>query len=548
VVRDFRRYDIAAKDYAEVRMRCAASFNGLAYLLHEIECVSPVTDGDLMLRGSIAHLHTQPEFDLSLAARRLPMSAVVAAVRRMKRDMAEDLTASGEMAAAFVLRTSNHGEQKETSFVGGGETRELVMRSSGLGGPIPLGNLRFAVVNDAAGGAAGVPRLVVSPFNLSLGGAAPARVAAAFSANDFAVRVTGDADLQRLMRVAKTSGLRPTEIAATGSAAIDLSISGQWARFAQPTLLGRARVQNVTANVRGLPSVLFSPSVLRVEALRASVAHTGLTAAGWVELPRNCGVPEDCVMRFDLASPSLSADELNRLVNPKLQSRPWYRVIGGNNRPSLFTALRAEGRVTAGRVTMKNVIANRVAAHVRIGQGKLALSEVNGELFGGKHVGTVSADFTSDPPQYSASGTLTRANMALITAAMGDTWASGGADLQYSVSFVGWDAATLAQSAAGKIAFTWRDGGFRNLVLRQASGPVRVRQFQGRLELKDGTLSFEQSRLTSAGGIYEVRGTASFSRQVDLTFSDGAAAAYAVTGTLAAPKVAPVPRTEAALR
>jgi hypothetical protein len=45
-----------------------------------------------------------------------------------------------------------------------------------------------------------------------------------------------------------------------------------------------------------------------------------------------------------------------------------------------------------------------------------------------------------------------------------------------------------------------------------------------------------------------VRGTASFSRQVDLTFSDGAAAAYAVTGTLAAPKVAPVPRTEAALR
>ena len=62
-----------------------------------------------------------------------------------------------------------------------------------------------------------------------------------------------------------------------------------------------------------------------------------------------------------------------------------------------------------------------------------------------------------------------------------------------------------------------------------------------------GTLRLAESRLSAPSGIYEVSGTASLSRQVDLQFSDGASAAYAVTGTLGDPKVAPLPRTQAAL-
>jgi hypothetical protein len=50
--------------------------------------------------------------------------------------------------------------------------------------------------------------------------------------------------------------------------------------------------------------------------------------------------------------------------------------------------------------------------------------------------------------------------------------------------------------------------------------------------------------MTTSGGIYQVSGTASPGRQMDVTLSDGQRV-FNVTGTLQQPKVTPAPITEA---
>ena len=551
---DFRRYDVASAS-SRIQARCTARFDGVAEHLHAVECAVPAGgEGDLYVRGSIRRLMSEPEFDLGIAVRRLPVSAALATARRLKLDLPEDLTGDGELTAAFVLKSSSLQGKMVTFLVGGGEARNLVLRSAVLGQPLAAGTLRFAMTPPASNDTR--QRLVISPFAISLGAPTPARVQAEFSGSQYSVRVTGDAELDRLLRIARASGLRPTELAASGSVFLDLNLSGGWAGFAPPAITGRAQLRSATAEFPGLATrveiaganVVLDPLKVRIENMRAALERTAISGTGWAELPRNCGSPESCVVRFDLAMSPLSIDDINRLTNPKLQSRPWYRVMGGSTRKSVLTSLRAQGMLSSPRVTIKQVSATRVVAGLRLEAGKLTLDSLRSEVFGGQHTGKLNTDFTSDPPQYSASGSLARANMAQLTAALGDAWASGPADFDYTLAMAGWDAASLMAGADGAVEFTWRDGGFRNLVLRPGTGPVRVRDFHGRLQVKDGRLFLSQSKLSAPGGIYEVSGTATFDRQIDLTFNDGGASAYAVTGTMAQPKVAPVPRTEAALR
>ena len=104
-----------------------------------------------------------------------------------------------------------------------------------------------------------------------------------------------------------------------------------------------------------------------------------------------------------------TTDRLNQLINPHVRKQPWYRFLSSpaTGVPYLLT-VHAVGKLTANRVVVRKLVASRVSANVELNKGKLRLSDLRGDVLGGKHVGDWEADFTAKPPAYSGSGTLER--------------------------------------------------------------------------------------------------------------------------------------------
>ena len=96
------------------------------------------------------------------------------------------------------------------------------------------------------------PRVDVGPFNVALGRPANASVRGQLSRSGYNFQVQGEAEVQRLLEVARTIGLPAPQPAANGEARINLRISGDWAGFAAAGITGTAQLHAVRARVRGL--------------------------------------------------------------------------------------------------------------------------------------------------------------------------------------------------------------------------------------------------------------------------------------------------------
>jgi uncharacterized protein involved in outer membrane biogenesis len=292
-------------------------------------------------------------------------------------------------------------------------------------------------------------------------------------------------------------------------------------------------------------SVTLQPQQVLVQNLSAAVGPVAV--AGWIRETRGCAAPQPCAAEFSLRAGNVALDDVNRILNPRLRSEPWYRKLAGDSAPqSLFARLHADGQVSIARLNVKTVALQNVTGTLHLGAGTAKLSAATASLFGGTVRGDWQADFTGDQPAYQGSGTLQRVALAQVSAAMHDNWAAGAADAQYRVTASGWTSAELLKSATASLDFTWKDGSLRHLALTAArvpahtdsSGALRINSFHGRAALRDGVFTISDAQMDTPSGIYEVSGTATRARELALTFTQSRAQQqYNVGGTLAAPRV-----------
>ena len=142
-----------------------------------------------------------------------------------------------------------------------------------------------------------------------------------FSRSGYNFLVQGDADVQRLLEVARTVGLPAPQPAASGEARISLRVGGSWAGFAAAGVTGTALLNSIHARVRGLnepveiasANVELTPNTTEVRKLTASAA--GNTWRGSLTVPRQCDTPRPCPIRFDLHADEFVTDELGGAVN-----------------------------------------------------------------------------------------------------------------------------------------------------------------------------------------------------------------------------------------
>jgi AsmA-like C-terminal region/AsmA family len=569
-IEDFRRYDISGDQALRLASQCRGHYSSTDQVVSGIDCRAPVGDGGIALHGSIAPMPGARAYDLTLLVQNLPIQPLVEFARRVKKNVPTDIIATGKLDASISLRRTHTSTGTGPVWQGGGEVLALNVRSPLTNTKLALDKIPFTLSSSddleknlsAEGGGAVIPsrispRVEVGPFNLALGRPSNAAVRGEFSRSGYSFLVQGDTDIQRLLEVARTVGLPTPQSAATGEARISLHVGGSWAGFAAAAVTGTAQLLSVRAKVRGLntpveissASVELTPNNAEVRKLTASAA--GVTWRGSLSVPRQCEKAQACPVRFDLHTDEFVSDQMSGLVNEVPGKQPWYQFLSSATQPKPYLAsVHAVGKLTASRVLIHNLVANRVSADVELEQGRLQLSNLRADVLGGRHSGEWEVDFTVNPPTYRGNGALEKVALGQIAEAMHDAWITGTANVEYHADTLGWTRAELLSHADARVQIEAREGSLPHLTLAGESGPLRVNRFVGLLLLRDGKVEIDQGKLQTPGGIYQLSGTASMDRSLDIRLARDGAHGFNITGTVNQPRVAisTTPETQAALK
>ena len=570
---DFRRYNVLGGGAMRLAARCTAHYSSVDSSLTDIACRAPVGEGAISLSGSITSLLDSPGYDLSFTVQGLPMQSLLALARHAKQGVPEDLVATGQLDAKIRFQRAAGGGMNRALWEGGGQTSGLRLASDVTNSELALDSfpLTFTSAEAEAKSHPRLPRavaakvlqavpdsrLAIGPFRMSLGRPAPVLVYGRVARSGYDFELQGEAQVPPLLQAARLIGLPVLPISAEGSAKLDLQISGDWSGILAPRATGTAQLHSIQAKVRGWNAPLqiasatltLTPNRTLVQNINASVA--GTLWHGSLALPRPCtGV--ECVVSFDLHADELAIDRLNQLLNPTIRPQPWYRLLSSaaaSGTPYLLNA-NAAGKLTANRVVVGRLVQSHLSTNVELKNGLLRLTELHADVLGGKHTGEWRADFTSKPPQYSGSGTLARLELGQLADAMNDSWIIGSATATYRASASGLTAGELYTSATGTLQVQAWEGALPHIVLTEKATPLQMRGLTARLVLHNAKFDVENGKLQAADGTYQVSGTASLGRVLNLRLTRDGAPGFDIIGTLSAPRVLQVaaPETRAALK
>ncbi len=559
-VDDFRRYDIALGEALRLRAHCTGIFSAVDDSLSDVLCESPVKPGTLRITGS-ANNWGVDSYHIALTAQQLPMDRIVAFARHVKKDLPLDLNASGEADAAFEVRETGEGP---AMWTGGGRTSHVALHSGVLGNDFQIGEMEFTVPGNAHAEPAPAGRkrkpsaptpppagfaLLISPFAVSMGAPSPAVVSGYFDEDNYRATVTGDAELKRLLQVARAFGINTPAIGLAGEAQIGLGIAGAWAGFSAPVISGEMRLRDVSAELQGVNEPLHIASAQTTIA-NQTVSVSSLSAAfgpdttftGSASFPVHCASPESCLIHFDLHSNELSLARVNQLLNPAAQSKPWYRLLAiGEQHHDALLKVNADGKLEIAHFQLGRLITDNLQGQLRINAGQVELEVLRSDLLGGHHSGKWTGDFTQSPPRYAGGGVLQKISMDQLSSLMHENFATGQALAKYAIAMQGTSTTALLGSATGSAEFTWTGGSLRKLALDGRPGPLTFSSLAGVLNLGQGKLTFSDCELKTGGAVYDVKGIASYDRNLNFRLQRSGGMSYVVAGSLDQPRVQAVP-------
>jgi hypothetical protein len=570
-VQDFQRYDIISGEALRLAAHCDAEYSSVDRTFHQLLCSAPVGNGLITLKGDagIPAIHT---YDLSLSASEVPAAGLLALAARAKKNLPEDLIARGNLNGRVAF--NRNGQNSDLRLDGRGEIDNLHLTSAELKsdmGPVtvPLTltskseSKHFGTAHGsgmAYGVAGGVPHLEFGPFALT-GGRLMAR--GWVSRSGYRVLLEGEGEIGKTLRVARVFGIPTLQAAAEGSAQVDLQLGGDWSGlaagaqqgFVGPEVLGTVKLRGARFTLHGTAApidvatadVKLLPESVQVEDLNATAANASWR--GSLEMPRGCGSPGACEIHFNLNTSQIALTGMSEWASPTPKARPWYRVLesDGSGQPSFLGSVRASGRVGVERLQIHNLAAAHVSANLALDRGKMSLSNITADFLGGKYRGEWKTNFREKPVTSTSSGRLQGVALADLAQAMRDGWISGIASGSYELTGTGRSAEEFWHSAEGSLRFDVKQGSLAHISLEQ-EGPLRILRLSGVARLHDGKIDVKDAGLDSTDGKFEVSGTASFERQLDLKLTGAGSLprGYNVTGSLADPQVKSVSVAEQA--
>jgi AsmA protein len=555
-VTDFHRYDIAASENVRLAASCAGRYSVASGTLADLQCDSPLASGTLKLAGTLRPVGEGLNYDLTLAADKVPLTSALRVLRQAKKQLPTDLTATGLVKAKIHAVRDGEGP---ADIDGEGLATNVRLLTGGGKNEVVIGNvpLTFVSAPVATGAPADneeilQPQLRIGTLPVAVGGATPATAGGWISPTGYRFMLTGDFALKNLFQLADGIGLGGSRPAVDGLARGALNVSGAWQGFAAATVVGRAQLRSVRAEIRGVntpveiasASVTLTPDFVAVEKLSA---QTGTTHwAGSVSATRHCAAP-DCTLRFDLSADRLSTAEFYEWFATQSPKRPWYRLLnlGERTGPSPLLEKRASGTLRVGKLELKKLIASQVTAQLDLDQGKITLNDVRAQLLQGTHQGNWTIDATSHPVKYQATGTLQNIALAQVGTLMNDSWVTGTADGKFEGTASGLSLADLMASAAVTVHFSVKNGSLPHVDNPGSTGPLSVHKLNGDLQVDKGTWQLSATRLESRDGIFQVSGRFSADSGLNFTLQRSDEQSWTLFGPLAKPRLERTSHTEA---
>lgn len=263
-------------------------------------------------------------------------------------------------------------------------------------------------------------------------------------------------------------------------------------------------------------------------------------------------------MHFNLTSQEVGVDEIAQWLGPQPNSRPWYqRLTSAEPAASTFLKdVRASGTVSVNRLRIHGLVAKQVSANLELDRGKMKIAGLQADIAGGLARSNWQADFVAAPAMYTGSGILSAVSLAEIAAPQHDSWIAGTANATYQFTASGTDSPAFWQSADGELQFDVRDGTLPHILLTGENAPLRIARWQGHARLHAGKIEIDKGKLISPTATYDISGTASLGRALNIKLAQdseskvvGAGAlVYSITGTVTEPHVALTPATETQAR
>jgi hypothetical protein len=584
-IENFRRYDIGMSDSVSLNTHCDAKYRLSDRSVRDLYCQSPMGRGVVLTKGSFSIGAEKPTLDVAVEIENVPVQFLTQAARGMKKNIPDDINTTGSISGSFAVHTDEAGER---IWSGDGVTSEIQFQAGVLSEPVKLDSIQWRLAGahtPQPTTAALKPNalakktrtrkpdfeipsdrtvLTWEPVHLAMNGSTPATMNGWVSRNGFTLALNGEAELARMLEMGRLIGLPTTAVELNGLARGRLQLAGEWEGFKLPDFVADAQLSSVTAKISGVSSPLrFQNGTFMANEYFGIAKAVGEFARVHSSLefsifwPKHCTLEKpgaaSCGVKFEVNADQLNVDEINALINPKAQSRPWYAAIADtvtrSKRQSL-PEIHATGKISAAKLVLKGITAARFVSNLEIDPGEFRLSNISAELLGGKYSGDVVANTRGNSPVYSSKGTFQNVTFANVALLMRDSWASGKLNASYEGSATGWTAGEITASAAGTSSFEWRDGVLHHIDLDSTGKPLQFRMFTGSMELKNGVVSIRESKLLAPNSIYLVSGTASLGRELELKLARDGAPGFSVSGTLERPKVSPlkVPETQATLR
>jgi hypothetical protein len=482
----------------------------------------------------------------------------------MKKGVIADLNATGEVNAAFTIKTDSSRATADQVIAGGGSVRDLRVTSKLIQPELGIGEVKFAFDRNDNTPAArrgtksqmpvtrAVPstlRITSTPIPLGAAGHLT-YLEGAIHAADFSLSLRGQADLTRAFPIAQAFGFSAPNASVTGVADLNLQLVGIGHDFPEPWLEGKASLSNLQISRGPLPvpvtmdyaTAEFSRAGLNFWSQEATLGKSGIRLRGNLSYALGC-TTDKCPIHFALSTNELRLDDVNALLNSRLNDRPWYSF--GKRDTGGMKDWTVDGTINVGRLLVKSVAFNRFSGFVHFTDGKVDVTNMVADLFAGKHLGELHASFSGSDPQYDLAGTVSNASLDQLGSSLwsaawhGSPAYAGTLDAKYQLHLSGSDAAALFKSAEGKADLLWKNGSFTGHADNGAARTLAVTEFVDRVTWKDGALQVPTATLKTASVPFDIAGT--FGRSYDLRVQSNGRPVLVAFGTLTAvPPTTPV--------
>ncbi len=560
-VADLRRQEFQPPATVDIDATCRSQYHHLVHTLDNITCFWPVSDGHLLLTGSVHGLQA-PQADLQLEINRVP-AAFPIRFFQLIRPGAQNVTVGGIVNGSFHLVTTDRSLLTGTADVTG-----VSLRYSG--GTLNLPAMHFAAPPAQATPARHVKRpqpiaasaqnaIQLLPISIAMGEPQPLVADSRFTTAGFELHLTGPASLARLLPVAANFGVLHNAtnlVAPRGRATLNLTATGQWLRPSADTTAGNGIATSgsiVLESAQLRPAFLPAPVDVqsadvslapdRISWQNVTLTYQKMPMHGSLQFPVLCTDPAGCPATFTLGLASTSAHAIETAlgVNPDSGFLGKLLSLGENHAgwPTLQGQLQCE-QLDLGPLPLRNV-----AASLSVAGNTLTFSSFDAAALGGTLHWSGDMSIENGTPHWKLKTHFTGANSAAAAELFQEKWGPGQINADAALILTGYRAADLTSSATGDFSFTWQNGAWPGSLPGGAPAkatavstapPVPFERWTGKGTIASRTLKIASGGVARAGRISALHGSISFDRDLDLTL-ETRRGDEKIGGTLAEPVV-----------